>query len=173
MIIDSPGILQLAVGTDKRIPEVGDNQIVLPATILPVITPTQIIRAAQSSTEIQRTSFVASTSDTRTNQAANVLTLCTVEKGLWDFVFTLTTRANYISAALVNGADLSWNNGLFSIQLINVLPVGTATVPDSKVTILPIRMLLGEQITFELRTGLTGVGATMESQLRVIANRIL
>jgi len=101
MIVDTPLLSGIAIGTDRVVPQEGDAQVVIPSSIQPIIFPIQPhFNILPPAVDVQRGSVLTFLSATKLNVAAAIDTVITLAKGLWTIEVNLCARANFTSNVL-------------------------------------------------------------------------
>lgn len=171
MIIDLPLVPELAVGADRNIPQVGDNQVFLPASIQPVVGILTPHTVAAPTTSNQPQSCTHSAFITRTNLGALTTTLLVLPPGLYRFSTYMTMRSNYtlIGSATPDARLHIIEAGLSLFNLISFF----ATVGANLTMQTDSRLLLRSSSILELFIGVTGVGQTIDVAAAVNVQREL
>lgn len=167
MIIDSPAVVDIAVGVDRRIMEAGDAQVMLKPEVdleVPLMKATRTVRS--TTTEQQESAFVH-LSQTRTNQAALTTTIMTLAKGLWTVQISLSTKFNWsVAAATLAGVKAemvySGDTNTLLIHWANTL---------SNHSQMEYSFLLIESAIIQLTTDVTGAAQTSDARCSVNAIR--
>jgi len=161
MIVDSPLVIELARGQEKRIIEAGDAQLIVPPvlnTSMELVQPTLFNPGALTAVRVGSMSEV---STTRTNQAAASTTFMTLQPGVYNLQLFLSARFNYstlpnatpdVSIRLVNAGG----------SIVRVLGFHAANGISAA---LPVQLEVNliDVTTVELRTELNGVGQTLDA----------
>lgn len=170
MILDTPLVTRLALGSGKMVPELGDSQLRIPAVgalILPLIGP--VVPVQPSVATFQNESFYCNSGDVRNNQAATNGPVCAFAKGLWDIEIVWA---------------LSWSGAAYNGNLGNFLRFDVAGTTSVNIGIIPINVvpvvisfrrkfdiLFQNDTTLTVGSALTAVGDFLITQVMVIANR--
>lgn len=166
MIIDSPTIVDMAVGVDRRVIESGDVQVFLKPEVRLTIPILKTTRSVRDSSIVQNESAFLHVSQVRFNQAALTTPIMLLAKGLWTIQMTLTSKFDWAAAAGVLGgikAEMVYS-GDTNTLLFHIATIGLFV---NQVT---YTYLLNEQATLQLTTDITG--AAQHSDARVTVNAI-
>lgn len=169
MIIDSPTIVDLALGTDRRVLEPGDTQLRLPGAVQPVIQLMKPLRTVRDTTTVQTESAFVHVSQLRVNQAALSSNIMVLAKGLWRLQVQLVSKFNWaVAAGTLGGVKVEMvYNGDTNSLLMHVATVGTF---NSKAE---YDYLLIENATLQITTDITGVSQNSDARVTVNAVRVL
>lgn len=172
MIVDSPLITNLALGVDRRIPQDGDAQLVLPPTLNAVTEFLQPTLIDVSVAVLQFGSFVETNTFVRTNAAALISTLALLSKGLWRITYNCYWWWNYTGA--VAGADFS------AVRLKNTatgilseIAFSYPLIDTAQNQIVQHQYLLNDNATIELSMPLNGVGETLIVRIGLNCEKVL
>lgn len=169
MIVDGTNNMDLAIGQDRRIPQDGDAQIVIPGTINPVLLTLFPHGLGPGAATILNRSAAYSAQQTRTNQAANLLPFATLAKGLYEFEMQMITAFNYAAAAAsFLGCQLMLGYLGVNVELMRRIASNGSFVDYNR-----MRMLLTAQATLNINTDLTGVGQTADCAVIINVIRVL
>ena len=171
MIVSTPIITTLAIGSDRRTVEKGDNEPVIPNSLLINIPSMHQTLIANLGTEVQRFSCLNIVETTRTNQAALDTTVMTLAAGLWEIYLSMTNAFNW--AHVVGG-------GAGEVEI-------SVTTMGNDLTLLSEFAAIGTKGSFSrlyrflfLNTAvihhfiaLTGVGQTTDANATVNAVKLL
>lgn len=171
MIIDSPSIIQLALGTDRRLPESGDAQVIIPNTLLPCVDVMQVTRSLpNASTPIGESSLTES-QRINNNQAASQDVLITIPPGLYILECFLSSLANALSTltAADTGVRITLDFGSSIVTLLGLYQAlnAAAQVGGTYTVLLPVQAQLIHRVQ------ITPVGQTILSRASVNVRRIL
>jgi hypothetical protein len=171
MIVDTPSIIQVALGTDRRIPEQGDAQVNLPNTLLSTLQLMQITRELASSATPVTESVQTSSTRQNNNQAATADTLVTCPPGFYVIDANLAAISNLMStlAAGDDGVRLLMEYGTTTFTIIDLYVAANAAYYAST----SIQVLMPVQFTIVHRVMVTPVGQTIKSRAGVNIRRIL
>lgn len=93
MILDSSLIFQMTSGDAKRIPESGDTQLTVPATVLPIVLALRPLTAIAVGAQIDDSAFI-SVVQSRSNVAALDQIIMTLNPGVWEIELQLAVNSN-------------------------------------------------------------------------------
>jgi len=172
MIIDGPNTIDLAVGTDRRIPEGGDAQLQIPPILLPVLlnlkphnpSPTATTSVFEGSALLRdvQTANPPSTGAT----AANLMLL---DAGVWELEMTMSSWFDYGGTApAVVGAQLRIS---YQAVVINLMLRFAAV--GSFIDYNRVRLLLVSAGQISQVAGATGVGQNNAVLCTINAIKIL
>lgn len=172
MIIDSPFIIEMARGTDRRVPQEGDTQLFLPASVQPtlqLISPTIV---SIGSGQVANQSACSFLQFTRTNQAPLISSMFTMAPGLYSITAHLAARFNFTT--LPNASpdvflEIINSAANFSFNLLALFASVGANFSEN----VTHEFLFQERFAVRLNIGLTGVGQTADVQAAVNAVRRL
>lgn len=169
MIIDSTAIVDLAVGVDRRIIEVGDVQIALRSEVglqVPLIKTTRSVR---DTAIVQNESAFLHLSQLRVNQAALTTAIMTLSKGLWEIQVALTSKFNWLVApGTLGGVRIEMvYSGDTNTLIYHLATIGTFT------NYVVFNYLLNETAVLQFVTDITGVGQNSDARVSVNAVRRL
>jgi hypothetical protein len=171
MIVDTPFTFDMTVGQERRIPQDGDNQLLIPPTLNGVflgLRPTSI-GGAQGAVPI-RESFLVQQDLFRNNQAAVSQLLLTLPAGLFELEMTLSTQFDYAGAVgTANGATIQLTDALGNIvrMLSRFAAIGTFVDYNR------VRLLLRAASSLNLDVSITTVAQHLDVRAAVNAIRIL
>lgn len=169
MIIDSPTIVDVAVGVDRRIIEHGDVQIVLKPEVLLNIPLLKTTRTVRDSTITQNESAFLHLTQARVNQAALTTPIMILSKGLWTVQMTLTSKFNWAAVAGVLGGikgEMVYS-GDTNTLIFHIATVGLF------VNSVSYTYLLNDIATLQITTDITGVSQNSDARVTVNAIRHL
>jgi len=172
VIIDSPSIIQLALGTDRRVPEQGDAQVVLPSTLVPTVELMQTTREVPNAGIAMLESACRDNGQrTNNNQAASADTLITLPPGRYRLECFLMAIGNVVQTftAADVGVRITIDFGNTSTTLLGAF-IG-AGMPQHAYG--SFEVLMPVQFTLVHRVMITPVGQTIISRCTVNAVRIL
>lgn len=172
MIIDSPLLLALALGTDRRVPQEGDAQVILPNTLFPIVPVMQPTREVPSAgVAVQESACRDNGFRTNNNQAASADTLITLPPGLYflDLSLQAMGAVNQPLTVADTGVRITMDFGNTSTTLLGVCIGGGVPVHES----LTVQVLMATQFILVHRVNVTAVGQTILSRCTVNARRIL
>lgn len=168
MVIDSPLTFGLTVGADRRIPQEGDSQVIVPALVLPIALMAQPHSALNSSASFQGSGIIDVTS-TLTNGAGIATTFMTLAPGLWELEINMASVFNFVgSVGTMNGAKTQ----LLYQTILNDLATLTAQIGSQSIYVR-WRLLLVSVATLIHALDTNTVGQTTTSSTTVSAIRIL
>lgn len=172
MIIDLPLVPDLALGTDRNIPQVGDNQVFLPASIQPIVGIITPHTVAAPSTTNQPQSCTHQSLASRTNQAATLTTtIFILPPGLFTFSVFASMRSNY--TLIGSGTpDVRIHVIEAGLSLYNLLSLW-ATVGANITQQTHNRLLMRSQSIVELFINSNGVGQTIDVGVAINVQREL
>jgi hypothetical protein len=173
VIIDSPYIIELARGVERRVLEENDAQLLLPSSVQPtvdLISPVTLFGIATGSPANQ--SAMANANITRTNLGGFSSNLLQLQPGLYDVDVLLSVRFNFTT---IGAASPDVQLRLMSIdgQRSQILISIYAAVGYNTERIHRFRFLIQESLFAQLVLGATGVGQTMDVTCAVNAQRQL
>lgn len=172
MIVDGPITVDLTQGQDRRIPQDGDTQTVVPPSVSPVVLA---LRNTNFLTQPANPTIVDSTAwdffQARLNQAASTNAMVTLAPGLWELEMLLTTSFDYVSAppqVLAGAVAILASVGGVTTRLISRYPaIGTFTDFNR------MRVLLRTATLLQSFVPLTGAAQNAAFIIQVNAIRIL
>ncbi len=163
MIIDVPLIPDLCRGTDRAMPQTGDNQVIVPAVIQPIVDVMLPTNMNVGANVLANGSVFSNFAITRTNAIPVTVNLHDLPRGLYEIESNMAVRANYGSTIgtatadvilrLVNGAGTASANLLMVFAISDGLGNSNAQNVSSKFT-----LLLLENMNVDLLIQATGVG---------------
>lgn len=169
MIIDTPTVVDVAVGVDRRIMQQGDAQILLKPEVELGVVMLKTTRSVRDSTIVQNESAFLHLTQLRVNQAALTTPIMLLAKGLWTIEMTLTTKFNWAVAAGTLGgvkAEMVYS-GDTNTLIMHVATIGMFTNQ------VIYNFLLNENATLQLTTDITSVGQNSDARVSVNAVRHL
>jgi hypothetical protein len=175
MIIDGPITSDLTVGADTRIVQDGDAQIVVPATVLPVVLalrPTRLIPFGGG--ELVNDSTLVNFFLSRVNLGSATNTVIQLSKGLWELELTMATVFDYLPVPPSTGTspvEITLTDALISTQTVVML----SRFPSigSWVDYNRLRVLLTATHRVQVFVPITGATDDLAVQLSLNAIRIL
>lgn len=172
MIIDSPIAYDLTLGADSRIPEEGDAQVHVPASVLPVVLflrPTVLLN--NPANPLLARSVLFHLFIARVNQAAVGTSLVQLVRGLWEIEISMASSFDYTPAPPIGnaaGVEVRLINSIVSTTALTRFPqIGSFT------DYTRYRVLFQETTTISLQVPLTGLTDDLAVQVSVNAIRIL
>lgn len=171
MIIDSPILTAIAVGAGRVIPEVGDAQVQVPSTVIPILQVMQPTNYFLSSNGNDAGSNITTLTLARNNQAAIASQLQLLPKGLYDIEVMLSSSFNFTPAGVPSlGASIRFGLGASANRGTLLAHYAAIGVQSSS---MRYRMLLLETIVFDLLVMITGAAENIGATATVNAVRIL
>jgi len=172
MIVDSPVNFGLTLGQDRRIPQDDDAQVIIPASILPVVLALQTHKSDDAivPTAAQSVSVIAGTTLTQAPSAAEAQSdIIILAPGLWELELTLSSWFNFTPAApATRGASI-----VMLYQATTMFLLDRWTQSGSFTDFNRLRFLLSSQAIVSLIAGATGAAQNNSSRAIVNAIRIL
>lgn len=170
MIVDNPIITDLALGVDRRIPQAGDAQLIVPATAIPTLPLTGISKlVGQGPIGVIATSAIGSNSRFQPpSTAENNQNLFTLPKGYWRLQCTVSVTFDFAPAGGAVGCMLLITDGVLTVPLYDIVPRIT-----SFSFFFTVSFLNRENWTFTQRTGVTAAGQNIEHRINYTINRLL
>lgn len=169
MIIDTPLLASIALGTDRVVPQEGDGQVVIPSAIAPVIFPIQPhFNIVPVAVDVQRGSVLTLLTATKLNVVSAIDTVITLAKGLWRIEVNFSVRANFTSLVLsdVTAVRLFFPvGGAVSIAALN-LPTVAGNIEFSR------ELLLTQDTLLQVTTPATNAVATNSIGWTIMVNAI-
>lgn len=173
MIVDQDLTTEIGIGTERRMPQEGDSQLLIPplgSLTIPLQAPSLF---GSDPLAVHRKSAVSGGSTSRTNQAAATTIFMTLAPGMYRMTAFLTARANYENTGAGAGqADVSLRLTNQSGSVWQFLGLYAHITDPSSVT-LNFEVLLIDVTTVAVRTEANGVGQTLDAFFSVCATRIL
>ena len=170
MILDYNGVIDLAVGLDRRIIQDGDAQLVVPAQIVPILLNIRPTVISVDSNVIQQGSAFA---DVGGNQAASTLSrsldMLNLPKGLYELELTLATKFDFAQVVNLNNPvaiRIAYQSG-FARMLCRYPAIGVFN--DSA----KYRMLFSSPATIQLLFPDTAVAQNIDARAFINAIRVL
>jgi len=172
MIIDGPNTIDLAVGTDRRIPQAGDSQLELPPLLMPVLLN---LKPHSPSPTVTNALFEGSAilRDVQTSNppssAAAAANLMLLDQGVWELELTMSAWFDYGGTApAVVGAQLRIS---YQSVVINLL-LRFASV-GSFIDYNRVRLLLLSPAQLSQVAGATGVAQNNSVLCTINAIKVL
>lgn len=169
MIVDSPNSFNVTIGAETRVPEEGDAQVVIPATILPVVLSLKPLQTTISTTDTLTQSNIYVASALSANAVSFQSLFGTLGAGLWELEMSLITLFNFVPApGSFIGAAILLNQNSVDKQMVRRFGSIGSFVDNQR-----MRILLRNKATLLIELGSTGVGQNIDSIAIVNAVRII
>ncbi len=169
MIIDGVNVLDLAIGTDRRIPEEGDTSLRIPSSILPVLLNAKRHTVPALSTDVMDVSFITENSQSLNNQGTTSSVCVSLARGLWELELILVSQFDFASA--VAGFKMSdiilTFKGADRRLLSRMAAIGSFTDYNR------LRLLLDQTTTIKIRGSATALGEHLDQMAIINGIRIL
>lgn len=171
MIIDNALIIQLAQGTDRRIPQQGDAQVNLPNTIYPSVEIMQTTRSLPSAATPIQESSITESQRVNNNQAASQDVLITFPPGLYILEVHISSICNLMSPLTVadTGVRITLDFGSSSVTLLGLYQALNSVQHFA----MTYKVLLPVQAQLIHRVQVTPLGQTILSRASANVRRIL
>ena len=172
MIIDTPYIIELARGVDRRIMQDGDVQLIVPPVLqvgVELCLPHQL---GLGTGVLAETSATANFNQSKTNGGATNQEILRLSPGLYTIALDLSLRANYTT---LPNATPDYFVRLILPSLVNAvnLVAAFATVGSNVNFFRTYKFMLKEEHIVQVVVQPNGVGQTLDSALAVVASRHL
>lgn len=166
MIVDSPFIPGLAVGTDRVVPTDGDAQLFIPASLQPVIIPITPHNVATTNNDNATGSRIAQRDTTTINQPVSFLNVLNLPKGFYTLEMNLAARGNFVPASTLDTVAIILLYQGFLIPLGSVMWTTTTTQN------IEIRrtLLLTSDASIQVQVPATDAVATNRIDFRICVN---
>lgn len=170
MIIDYSGVIDLAVGVDRRTLQDGDAQLTIPPTVVPIVHNIRITNMSADSTTVHQASALAEVVDSMgpstTNRTTNVLLL---QRGLWEIDCSLATKFDYNQALGTNSpTNIQIVYQSYTVRLLSRYPA-IGNFSDGRT----YRLLLIQTATIRLFLPTTLAAQNQDAHVSVNAVRVL
>lgn len=174
MIVDTPITVDLALGTERRVIDQGDAQVLIPPSVQPVALFLLPTLTSPPATVPMETSAIRSNTRSNTNQAASSDVLLQLAAGFWELEIWLDSTANF-THGFVAGTDTGVRITLETLAALTLHPLIQRYVVQnfSAHDYTRLRVLLREPLELVHRVQVTGVGQSILSAAVVNAIRIL
>ena len=172
MIIDSPYIVELARGVERRIMQEGDVQLLVPPVLTPILKFQLPHTFAIGTGILANQSVTASFANTKTNGAATNQEILRLPQGLYTIQVHASLRANYTT---IGNATADWlvriiTPGLTNaFNLINLWAIVGANISE----FASYDFMLDETRIIQVVIQPNAVGQTIDSSVNVNAVRRL
>lgn len=171
MIVDSPLLVRLPLGTDRIIPEQGDAQVHIPSSIQPVVVPVQE-STIQGNGITAGTSVIVGFANQKTNVAGAAAVLAFLNKGLWEIDLSVGVHTDF--------AYPEANLGIPDLAILitdssngQILMGFYAAVGFSDFKQIKTRFLVNTTMQLQAQWNTIAVGAHLDFFLTGVLNRIL
>jgi hypothetical protein len=171
MIVTVPILPQLGLGLDNAVVEAADSRIRIPNTFFAMFEPSLPLGVASVSNVTMETSFFMNSILARVNQIQGSQVMATLGRGLWDIDFNVAIRFNYTAVGIATSPDVSI---LFSNTLYTTVLYGRFASIGSFSDNYKFRLFNQEPLSTIIHfVGATGVGQNLDSQISVVARKVL
>lgn len=170
MISDTPLIIDLLQGVERRIGEDGDAQFTVPSVgvvSIPLATPTLNVGGSGAGT--QRNSLCGQSEFTLTNGGFVLTNLVTLTKGLWRINLDLTTLFNFTATA---GARTSVNV-MMAYQGVTLALLKRMAFIGSFRDYVSFLILINSALDLTHRSDTNSVGQTSDSSIYFQCDKLL
>lgn len=170
MIVNSPLPYDLTLGHEGRQPQDGDNQLIVPNTVLPAVLAIQPTRVLGNPAVSNEQSLIAEISRFNVNQAASNDLIMTLPPGLFELEYWMSISSDFtvVPAAGVEGARILLVHGASTFALISRFFAVGSFYDYGRA-----RFLFQTTTSLEARVGVTLVAQNVRSRFTVNAIRIL
>jgi hypothetical protein len=175
VIVDNPLILNITAGAGRSIPETGDNQVVIPATMSPVVSPCQphLLYSASAGLQGANLSFFNTIVVQRNNQAQVNTQILILPKGLYEIDVYLASKFNFTPAAAGTvGAEVVMFIGPAGANASTIV-ISRWAFTGSFTDTMRFRLMANDELRFDLRVGITGAAEFADARVGLNAVRIL
>jgi hypothetical protein len=137
MIIDSPSVTEIGLGTDRRIPQPGDNQVVIPPMILPTIRPLQPVQFSATSDLPNRVSFITDFLFNDNNAAQQDDDIVTLAPGYWLLDVQLSCTVSFAGTPTgTRPVQVTISFGGYTAELLTVGSFNVQTTANRRLEML-------------------------------------
>ena len=171
MIIDTSIITQLALGVDRRIPEIGDIQTIIPNVIQPTLEPLSP-HVFDPGTSINNVTSVGKSSiNTFNNSAGSSFAFVRLAKGLWRLDWKVALQFDFTGVGgLTDEFTIKFVNAVTSV---NHIIYGRFAQIGSTIDIWSDVYLFTEDQLIQFVTPTTGVTENIQNRIVLNAKKIL
>jgi hypothetical protein len=170
VIVDAGITTDLTVGQDRRIPQDGDTQTLVPPVVAPVVlalkpmSPNPVLGTGNIESAYRSTSVSVAPSS-----AANDVDIMTLAPGLYELELNMASWFDFVKTAAADSFV-----GIYLIYLnVNMVLLYRYAAIGSFNDYNRLRLLLKSQATIGRRNGATGVGQNLTFTTLINAIRIL